>query len=209
MLRRPSRNDHRIPVDAAGRGAESCITKHPQTGRLIGATTRCIIFIVKYHRRHAPPAARRSAWRPRRRICSNELELITATCPGYNLGKAYKRVTREFEQEFRDANLSLAQFALLVNIGVDEPATGTEIANRLGSDISTLSRTIDLLVKRGLVLQNRGEDRRVRVYCLTGAGRDALNEAIPKWRWAKRRTLASLGPAEWRRTLRLLRRMSA
>lgn len=144
-----------------------------------------------------------------RRSESAELEFITATCPGYNLGKAYKRVTREFEQEFRDSNLSLAQFALLVNIGRSEPASGTQIANRLGSDISTLSRTIDLLVKRGLVLQKRGEDRRVRVYCLTDAGHDALADAIPKWRHAKRRTLAIIEPSKWRQTLRVLQRLSA
>ena len=144
-----------------------------------------------------------------RRASRDELEFITATCPGYNLGKAYKRVTREFEQEFRDSNLSLAQFALLVNIGRAEPASGTEIANRLGSDVSTLSRTIELLVKRGLVLQKRGEDRRVRVYCLTDAGHEALADAIPKWRRAKRRTLSVLEPSTWRQMLRHLRRLSA
>jgi len=135
----------------------------------------------------------------------SELEMITATCPGYNLGKAYKRVTREFEKEFRESNLTLAQFALLVNIGVDEPASGTEVAARLGSDLSTISRTIELLVKRGLVFQKRGEDRRVRVYCLTQDGRDALADAIPKWRRAKQRTLQTVDSRAWRETLRLLR----
>jgi DNA-binding MarR family transcriptional regulator len=142
-------------------------------------------------------------------ISPEELEFITAICPGYNLGKAYKRVTREYEQEFRDSNLSLAQFALLVNIGRREPASGTEIANRLGSDLSTLSRTIDLLVKRGLVCQKRGEDRRVRVYCLTDAGHAALAEVIPKWRQATRRTLSGIEGSRWRRVLRDLRGLSA
>lgn len=158
-------------------------------------------------RRHSAPAV--TGRRRTGRAAAEELEFITATCPGYNLGKAYKRVTREFEHEFRDSNLSLAQFALLVNIGRDEPASGTEIANRLGSDISTLSRTIDLLVKRGLVMQKRGADRRVRVYCLTESGHGALAEAIPKWRRAKRRTLSGIEPSAWRQTLRRLRRLSA
>lgn len=137
----------------------------------------------------------------------SELEMITATCPGYNLGKAYKRVTREFEREFRESNLTLAQFALLVNIGVDEPASGSEVAARLGSDLSTISRTIELLVQRGLVFQKRGEDRRVRVYCLTEDGREALAGAIPKWRRAKHRTLQTVDSRAWRETLRLLRNL--
>lgn len=139
----------------------------------------------------------------------NELELVTATCPGYNLGRAYKRVTREFEKEFRESNLTLAQFALLVNIGRDEPASGTDVASRLGSDISTISRTIELLVKRGLVLQGRGEDRRVRVYRLSDAGRDALAEALPKWRRAKQATLSRIDRRVWRSTLRQLQKLGA
>ncbi|MFW5685439.1 MAG: MarR family winged helix-turn-helix transcriptional regulator [Spirochaetota bacterium] len=143
------------------------------------------------------------------RSIANELELITATCPGYNLGKAYKYVTREFEKEFRESNLSLAQFALLVNIGRKEPASGSDVASRLGSDVSTVSRTIDLLVKRGLVLQKRGEDRRVRVYCLTDDGHAALDEAIPKWRRAKRATLAGLDRSAWNTTLRQIQKLGA
>ncbi len=156
----------------------------------------------------------RSRLRSRRLFLSgrrsiNELEFVTDTCPGYNLGKAYKRVTREFESEFRDSGLSLAQFALLVNIGRGEPASGSQIARRLGSDLSTLSRTIELLVKRGLVAQRRGEDRRVRIYSLTEAGRASLAESLPKWRTAKHRTLREIDGSQWRRTLRQLRQLGA
>ena len=143
------------------------------------------------------------------RARTNELELITATCPGYNLGKAYKRVTREFEKEFRESNLTLAQFALLVNIGRKEPASGSDVAARLGSDVSTISRTIELLVNRGLVLQKRGEDRRVRVYCLTDAGHEALADAIPKWRRAKHTALAGLDRRAWRTTLKQMQQLAA
>ena len=144
-----------------------------------------------------------------RRSPENELEFITATCPGYNLARAYKRVVREFELEFRDSNLTLAQFALLVNIGRDEPATGTEVAARLGSDLSTISRTIELLVQRELVVQARGKDRRVRVYRLSETGRAALAEVIPKWKRAKKRTLGRLDRATWRTTLGQLRSLGA
>ncbi len=137
------------------------------------------------------------------------LEHITDTCPGYNLGKAYKRVTREFEKEFRSSDLTLAQFALLVNIGRDEPASGSDVALRLGSDLSTVSRTIELLVTRGFVAQERGEDRRVRLYRLTAEGRAALAEAIPKWRRARYQVLSRLDHRSWRRTLRQLRALAS
>jgi DNA-binding MarR family transcriptional regulator len=149
--------------------------------------------------------------RPRRadQRHDNVLELIVATCPGYNLGKAYKKVTREFEQEFRSSNLTLAQFALLVNIGRREPATGSEIAHRMGSDLSTISRTIELVVDRGLVSQERGQDRRVRVYRLTEQGHQALAEAIPKWRRARQRSLSHVDRQVWQQTLRQLRHLAS
>ena len=113
-------------------------------------------------------------------------------------------MTREFEKYFRSSDLTLAQFALLVNIGRGEPASGSDVANRLGSDLSTISRTIEGLVSRNLVTVERGVDRRVRLYRLTDLGRDALAEAIPKWRLAKHEVLAGVDRRLWRKTLRQL-----
>jgi DNA-binding MarR family transcriptional regulator len=134
---------------------------------------------------------------------------VVETCPGYNLGKAYKRVTRDFERAFRDSNLTLAQFALLVHIGLAEPAQASQVAAGLGSDLSTISRSIDLVTERGLVSQERGSDRRVRVYRLTDAGRAALSEAIPKWRHAREYTLARVDRRWWQETLRQLRALAS
>lgn len=175
-------------------------TRRPTRGGLTTATRKRLRAAAA---RHHPRSA------PHHRPFASELEEITAICPGYNLGRAYKKVTREFEKEFRESNLTLAQFALLVNIGRGEPATGSEVAARLGSDVSTISRTIELLVQRGLVAQERGSDRRVRVYSLTDAGREALAEAIPQWRRARRRTLEGIDRRAWRTTLRQLRALGA
>lgn len=129
-------------------------------------------------------------------------------CPGYNLGKAYKRVTRRFEEAFRTSDLTLPQFAVLVNTGVDEPASGTEIARRLGSDLSTTSRTMDVLERRGLVKESRGQDRRVRMYELTPAGRGALQEALSKWDQIRREVIHDLDPEAWQTTLSTLKQLT-
>ncbi len=164
---------------------------------------------VRLKRRGKAPRRKPPGRRQTRRQYPNELELVTATCPGYNLGRAYKMVTRIFEREFRSSNLTLAQFALLVNIGREEPTTGTEIANRLGSDLSTVSRTLDVVVDRGLVCEQRGSDRRVRLYRLTDEGRAALEETLPKWRRAKEATVSQMDQRKWRQTLRQLKELSA
>jgi DNA-binding MarR family transcriptional regulator len=94
-----------------------------------------------------------------------------------------------------------------VNIGREEPATGTEVAERLGSDVSTVSRTIEAVVQRGLVRQSRGTDRRVREYRLTEAGREELRNAIPRWHEAKDRVLEKVGTHSWNSTLHILKQV--
>jgi DNA-binding MarR family transcriptional regulator len=163
---------------------------------------------VRLRRRTKNQRRRRPFRKPPTHKYPNDLELVTATCPGYNLGRAYKMVTRIFEREFRSSNLTLAQFALLVNIGRGEPTTGTEIANRLGSDVSTVSRTLDVVVERGLVWEQRGKDRRVRLYRLTDEGRGALEETLPKWRRAKEATVSQMDQRKWHQTLRQLKELS-
>lgn len=159
----------------------------------------------------------KSSWESRRKTRARrtlrsereDLQFVLDNCPGYNLGKAYKRVVREFEEEFRSSELTLPQFAVLVNTGVDEPASGTEIARRLGSDVSTTSRTMDVLERRGLIKESRGEDRRVRLYELTAPGRSALNEALSKWDRIRRRIVDDLDREEWETTLNTLKKLAA
>lgn len=146
--------------------------------------------------------------KPRGNADHATLQFVLDNCPGYNLGKAYKRVTRRFEEEFRTSDLTLPQFAVLVNTGVDEPASGTEIARRLGSDLSTTSRTMDVLERRGLVKESRGADRRVRMYELTASGRAALEEALSKWDRIRREVIRDLDPDAWRTTLNTLKRLT-
>ncbi|TVQ27033.1 MAG: MarR family transcriptional regulator [Spirochaetaceae bacterium] len=166
-------------------------------------------YRYKRHRaRSVARTARHRRIRPRLAGTAPDLEQVIMFCPGYNLGKAFKRVSRLFEEEFRSGELTLSQFAMLVNIGVREPATGTDVAERLGSDISTVSRTIEPLVERGLVQQARGSDRRVRVYRLTDAGRAALTRALPRWKRAKSAVLAPLRGRGWDTMLANLRRLA-
>ncbi|MFP4206787.1 MAG: MarR family winged helix-turn-helix transcriptional regulator [Spirochaetaceae bacterium] len=147
--------------------------------------------------------------RSRQRPYDPELQRVVDTCPGYHLGKAYKKVTRIFEEEFRTADLTLPQFAVLVNIGITETATGSEVAERLGSDLSTISRTMENLTRRGLVGLERAQDRRVRVYSLTPEGRALLDEALVRWKRAKHRVLSEIDTTTWYETITTLQRLSS
>lgn len=75
------------------------------------------------------------------------------------------------------AKVSLAQCVVLMEVDENGRLTMGQLAARLRLDNSTLSRTIDTLVKRGLVEREREErDRRVVQIQLTDHGRAACRD---------------------------------
>ncbi len=147
------------------------------------------------------------ARRRRGKKIDNELWLLPQTCPASHLGMAYKAVRRIFEEEFRPADITSVQFAILVHLSLYEPISSADLAERLGSDPSTISRNMDALENRDWVHVEPGEDRRSRVYTLTAQGREILDRSVPIWRRAQHRVLRHVGRGEWQRTIRSLRRI--
>jgi DNA-binding MarR family transcriptional regulator len=133
---------------------------------------------------------------------------IPTVCPAYNLAKALKATMRVFEEELRPAGVTSTQFGVLVNVAVAQPITSNGLAERLGSDPSTVSRNMENLEERNLVTAKPGADRRTRLYRLTDDGWEALNQAVPRWKAARRRVLRRVRGGSWRRTLADLRRLS-
>jgi len=81
-----------------------------------------------------------------------------------------------------DTGLGLVQFKTLVALagnvdGAQAPVK--EIAEQLGMSVPSASRSVDELVKRGLVSRTEDpEDRRVRRVALTPAGRELVDEVM-------------------------------
>lgn len=98
--------------------------------------------------------------------------------------KEFRAILRSFERLLSTqtrlccAGVTLAQCHVLLEMNGSDPVTTGQLAERLKLDQSTLSRTVDGLVKRGLVYRSPNEsDRRVTWLNLTESGR-ALREAI-------------------------------
>ena len=136
-----------------------------------------------------------------------QLSLLPTVCPATNIGKANKIVSRIFEEEFKGFSVTTVQFAVLVHIHVMESPGCTELAERLGSDPSTISRIIDTLEGKQLVRTCRGEDRRTCVYCLTDEGSAAIRQALAGWQRANARVIEKIGSDRWQDTLDLLRHL--
>jgi DNA-binding MarR family transcriptional regulator len=135
-------------------------------------------------------------------------EHIQESCVAYNLGKAYKVVNRLYEEELREVGLTNSQFAVLVTLARYGEMSSHALAEKLGSDPSTVSRNMDLLERRKLVKEQIDkQDRRVRLYTITEEAEETLNAGIRRWKRAQRRALRALGRPFWRTGRRRLKRL--
>lgn len=101
--------------------------------------------------------------------------------------RAFRRVIREFEQltsrqsKTCCTGVTLAQCHALLELGAQGESTTLRLAKRLRLEKSTVSLTIDALVKLGLVRRSpHPTDRRIVLLTLTSEGRarcDAINKA--------------------------------
>jgi DNA-binding MarR family transcriptional regulator len=108
-------------------------------------------------------------------------------CAYNNLKVMTRVVSSVYDEELRPVGLRASQLALLWAILAMEPVDYRKLGTTTFTDQTTLSRTVALLRKLGLVRVRSGEDRRVRVISLTGAGRERFAAAMPLWDRAQQR----------------------
>ena len=90
-----------------------------------------------------------------------------------------------------------------------EPLPGGRIAERLGISPAATSRALDGLVNKGLLVRSESaEDRRVRLFAITAAGRDAAERLTALKRAQLERFVAGLEPGQREALSRRPRRAS-
>jgi DNA-binding MarR family transcriptional regulator len=106
-------------------------------------------------------------------------------CAGWNARLAARRITQFLEQRMAGSGLSFAQFGLMAEIASAADDTITTLAERMGLDQSTLSRTLRTLEGDGLVeIAIAESDQRKRMVWLTEKGARRLEAALASWRQA-------------------------
>ncbi|MER7459278.1 MarR family transcriptional regulator [Micromonospora sp. NPDC126480] len=93
-----------------------------------------------------------------------------------------------------DVELTMSQYRTLVLLASRGPVRVVDLAAALHVHPSTVTRTCDRLVRRGLVARQAGErDRRVSLLSLTAAGRDLVGEVVRLRTTELRRLVAATG----------------
>ena len=112
----------------------------------------------------------------------NDARRALETCAGWNLRQTARRVTQFLESEMAKSGVSLSQFGLMAEIAAADDDTVSALAQRMGLDQSTLSRTLRTLEADGLVeIATVEADQRKRMVWLTEKGARRLEAALASW----------------------------
>jgi DNA-binding MarR family transcriptional regulator len=121
----------------------------------------------------------------------------TGACGSFNFRRTARAVTRFYDDALQDTGIRSTQFAILVGIAKNQPVSIGALSDVLVMDGTTLSRSLRLLKKDGLVAVSPRSAMRQRFLTITPRGERTLGRALPVWRQAHKRFVASLGSDHW------------
>ena len=90
-----------------------------------------------------------------------------------------------YEELLRPHGLRATQFSILASLSLKGPTPIGELAEVLGLERTTLTRSAALLERNGWVRSLRAEDAREHPLEVTPAGRCKLEAALPAWKAAQ------------------------
>jgi DNA-binding MarR family transcriptional regulator len=124
------------------------------------------------------------------------MKLQSLPCYCATLRQAARAVTVLYAEILGESSLHATQYTALQVLQQAPNVTTTELAEAIGMDQTTATRTLALLRKGGLVTDSVGRDRRERRWALTPKGLAELRALRPKWEAAQEAFEKRLGRAE-------------
>jgi DNA-binding MarR family transcriptional regulator len=122
---------------------------------------------------------------------------ITLPCMCANVRRASRVLTQIYDEAMRPLGLRMTQFSILQALSLTGEKLQGDIAELLALDSTTLTRSVQLLRKRGWVKVRQGIDRRERWLSLSRSGERELARIQPAWQSAQKNLRSKLGEERW------------
>ena len=127
----------------------------------------------------------------------------TLPCMCASLRRAARALTQLYEQALRPLGLRATQFTVLQALEQAGEVSQGELGQMLVMDSTSLTRTLEIMRRRGWIVKRPGKDQRERRLSLSPAGREQLRRATPAWEKAQARLRQQLGNEPWTELLKL------
>jgi DNA-binding MarR family transcriptional regulator len=124
------------------------------------------------------------------------MKIQSLPCYCATLRQAARAVTVLYEEMIAEGGVHATQYTALQVIESAPSLTTTELAEAMGIDQTTATRTLALIKRGGLATDTVGEDRRQRCWNLTPRGQEYLRKLRPRWEAAQQAFEKRLGRAQ-------------
>ena len=124
------------------------------------------------------------------------MKLLSLPCYCATLRQTARAVTAMYEEVLAGSGLHATQYTALQVLSRVPNLTTTELADAIGIDQTTATRTLALIRKAGLAIDSPGADRRERCWALTSLGETTLERLTPRWQAAQAAFEKQLGRNE-------------
>jgi DNA-binding MarR family transcriptional regulator len=139
----------------------------------------------------------------------NRKTLPPLPCMCASFRRSARALTQLYDEAMRPVGLRGTQFTMLQALSVTGETTQGDLGEILAMDSTTLTRTLEILGRRGWVAKRQGKDRRERWLRLTPAGQTQFNAALPAWQKVQDRLRRQLGHERWQTLLQLTQEVTA
>ena len=118
-------------------------------------------------------------------------------CVCNTLRMVSRAVTQLYDDVLRPSGLRVTQFSILATIARMGEAHLKQLGDTLAIDQTTLTRSLNLLERDGVIERAPHPDARIKAIRLTSRGKRALEAARPLWAQAQGKVLRELGTKAW------------
>jgi DNA-binding MarR family transcriptional regulator len=132
----------------------------------------------------------------------------TGYCASLNIRRAARAITSLYDSIIGASGIRSTGFAILVAIAKSEPVPISKLGGVLGIDSTTLSRSLRLLERRGLIAVSTRSTMRQRFVTLLPSGKRTLAQALPFWRQVQEIFEKEVAGAQWKRMQRDLEKIA-
>jgi DNA-binding MarR family transcriptional regulator len=123
--------------------------------------------------------------------------LPSLPCMCASFRRAARALTQLYEEALRPLGLRATQFTVLQALSLAGEVSQGELGQMLAMDSTTLTRTLEILNRRGWVAKRQGSDRRQRRLRLAKGGHAQLQRALPAWEKVQASLRRRLGEQRW------------
>lgn len=134
---------------------------------------------------------------------------IGKTCAALYSRVFSRLVTRHYNNALSDTGLRVTQFSVLNAIKLSSPSSINELAELLGMERTSLQRTVDKMIAKGLLQSQPSGHKRSLGLSLTQQGEEVYGQALIKWEEAHQEFTDLVGEESWADTRSKLQRFSA